>query len=341
MIAIHHQTGSFSEQWEKYCVENAIPFIRVNIFDHGIVQHLRQERVTGLLFHVTAHMEFRTRVAAHAVCRSLELCGIAVYPNDGSYWHCDDKISQHYLFEALGVPRCINHIFYGKKEAMEWANTATYPKVFKLRCGASSSNVQLVRSKRDAVKLINKMFGSGLKATPGLFDDLATKSYKHHAKRDWKAVCKRLPATVSRIITALRTIPKERGYVYFQDFVANNDHDTRVVIIGKRAFAYRRMVRANDFRASGSGKFDVSPEMVDPRCIDLAFQISRKIESQSLALDFLFDDSNSPIVVECCYAFGVGFVPLIEGYWDDQLQFQRMRITPPQAILEDFLTTVS
>src|SRR6185503_17089802 len=47
------------------------------------------------------------------------------------------------------------------------------------------------------------------------------------------------------------------GYILLQEFLSNNKFDTRVTVIGNRAFAYRRFNRPNDFRASGSGNFDV------------------------------------------------------------------------------------
>lgn len=44
-----------------------------------------------------------------------------------------------------------------------------------------------------------------------------------------------------------------KGYIYFQDFIPNNNYDTRVKVIGNRCAALRRYNRKNDFRASGSG----------------------------------------------------------------------------------------
>jgi glutathione synthase/RimK-type ligase-like ATP-grasp enzyme len=51
----------------------------------------------------------------------------------------------------------------------------------------------------------------------------------------------------------------EKNYVYFQDFIPQNDFDIRIIVIGKRAFAIKRMVRKGDFRASGSGNIKYDP----------------------------------------------------------------------------------
>src|SRR5690606_3879754 len=49
---------------------------------------------------------------------------------------------------------------------------------------------------------------------------------------------------------------KEKGYVYFQDFISGNDSDFRIIVIRSQfAYGMRRMNRKNDFRASGSSDF--------------------------------------------------------------------------------------
>src|SRR5690606_9843799 len=71
---------------------------------------------------------------------------------------------------------------------------------------------------------------------------------------------------------------KERGYVYFQEFVGGNDSDIRVVVIGGRAFAIRRMVRKNDFRASGSGRILYDPAIIPLSAVAMAFELAGRME---------------------------------------------------------------
>jgi len=44
-------------------------------------------------------------------------------------------------------------------------------------------------------------------------------------------------------------IPNEKNYIYFQDFIPDNNCDIRVIVIGKKAFAIKRMIREDDFRS--------------------------------------------------------------------------------------------
>ena len=53
-------------------------------------------------------------------------------------------------------------------------------------------------------------------------------------------------------------------------------YDTRVTVIGGRAFAFRRFNRDDDFRSSGSGKIDYNMEEIDKRMIKLALKVSKK-----------------------------------------------------------------
>src|ERR1035437_3839060 len=166
MIAIHHLPGSFSDHWEKYCAKNGVPFIAANLFGHDIVQNLERRGILGVLFNLTDHSFPTRRSSDLAICQALELGGIRVFPNHATYWHCDDKIAQHYLLESLKVPRCQTYVYYEKDEALRWVAQAQFPMVFKLRCGAGSSNVRLARTRRDAEKLVARMFGHGIQATP-------------------------------------------------------------------------------------------------------------------------------------------------------------------------------
>jgi len=57
------------------------------------------------------------------------------------------KIGQKYLLESVGAALIPTHVFFNEHEAMLWIEKKN-SKVFKLRCGAGSQNVQLVRTKK-------------------------------------------------------------------------------------------------------------------------------------------------------------------------------------------------
>ena len=66
-------------------------------------------------------------------------------------------------------------------------------------------------------------------------------------------------------------------YALFQQWLPGNEFDTRITVIGNRAFGFRRFNRQGDFRASGSGNLDWDPVQVDPAFVQLAFRIAKRL----------------------------------------------------------------
>jgi glutathione synthase/RimK-type ligase-like ATP-grasp enzyme len=119
---------------------------------------------------------------------------------------------------------------------------------------------------------------------------------------------------------------REKGYVYFQEFIPNNEFDVRIVIIGEKALGEKRFVRKNDFRASGSGLF--SYEGIDPKTVKIAFDISKQLKTQCLAFDFIYDKFYNPLIVEISYGFGVEGIGKVPGYWDQDLIWHEGKFDP-------------
>lgn len=339
-LAIHHRPGSFSDRWIEYCTENSIRYDLVNCYDSDIIQHLRS--CAAFLWHWN-HYDCRARLFARQLTYSLEAAGKLVFPNSRTCWHFDDKVGQKYLLEAIGAPLVPSYVFYDEEEAMEWAGATDYPKVFKLRGGAGSSNVLLVRTRSEAARLIRKAFGAGfspINRRASLRDSISAFHHcrTHHTARGLIGALFRcvIPGDIER------RMGRERGYVYFQDFIPGNKHDTRVVVIGNRAFAFQREVRRNDFRASGSGSTILDRKKIDTEFIRLAYEVSRRLNLQSTAYDFIRDESRGPHLIEMSYAFPAnGQVAKCPGHWDGNLKWHDGKMWPQDAILEDMLAQIA
>lgn len=114
---------------------------------------------------------------------------------------------------------------------------------------------------------------------------------------------------------------REKGYIYFQDFLPNNQFDIRVVVIYGKAFAAKRMVRKNDFRASGSGNTLYEKEHLSIDAVKLAFQLSARLRVQCIAFDFVYNEAGNPVAIEISYGFPPDAPDRCVGYWDESLQF--------------------
>ena len=337
-LAIHYETIGFSPRWVKYCEENAIPYKIVNCYDSDIVEQL--EDCDGLMWHWNQET-YKGILFARQLTLSLELKGKKVFPNVNTGWHHDDKVGQKYLFECIGAPLVKSHVFYSKKDAEAWLETATFPKVFKLRGGAGSLNVKLAGTKEKAQEFINQAFGKGFLQI-NRWDRLKDRFWVLRRDRNFAAL-KFVVKGIGRLFipTELAKFSqRERGYVYFQDFLPGNTYDTRLVVIGDRCFGVRRYNRKNDFRASGSGIKAYEKELFNPRCIRIAFDTTKRLGSQSAAYDFIWD-GDIPKIVEVSYCFITGaFYDDCPGYWDSNLIWHDKGVNPQYFMVEDFLKEI-
>lgn len=337
-LAIHHREGSFSDRWITYCELQGIQYKIVNCLDSDIIAQLRYSDF--LLWH-WHHGDAREQLMARDVIMAAEMMGINVFPSTLTCWHFDNKIAQKYMLEAIGAPMVPTYVFYDLKEAFGWIDQASFPKVFKLRRGAGSSNVKLAHSASDARALAERAFSSGFSPLSHYGQD-ALKRYRVAKERgNLLSVVKRLPRVLATIQSRRKMMGREKGYVYFQDFIAGNAFDTRVTVIGDRAFAYTRNVRPGDFRASGSGDVVYNMDRINRKCVEIAFDVTRKVGSQSMAFDFVLGEQQQPFILEVSYGFIPHLVHSCPGYWDARLNWHEGHVWPQDAILSDLLHDVA
>ena len=326
MIAIHNNTGEhlFHYRWIDYCQKKKIPYKLVNCYDSTIIQQL--DGCTALMWH---YHQAGTKdiIMAKSLLFALQQSGFRVFPDFNTAWHFDDKIGQKYLLEALQIDLVPTWVFYDSKSALQWIENTAFPKVFKLRGGAGSQNVQLIRTKSAARSLVKKAFRKGFPAYDG-WESVKERFRKWRlGKTDFLDVAKGLVRLVKPPVYA-KVMGNEMNYIYFQDFVPNNDSDTRIIVIDGKAFALKRMVRDNDFRASGSGNFKYEKEVFDERCVKLSFEYTKQLKAQCVAYDYVFTQDNTPKIVEISYGFANKVYDPCPGYWDEHLQWHEGSFNP-------------
>jgi glutathione synthase/RimK-type ligase-like ATP-grasp enzyme len=334
-IHVHRwgQIGPFSLKYLKILEFNNIPYLILDINDIYFWEKVKS--VTHFIFHWGGSPDH------HQIAKSIMAViendlRIPVFPNIKTTWHHDDKIRQYFILRAHALPIIKSWIFFEKKPALQWiSKMAEFPLVFKLKSGAGSKDVMLVLNKSKAKRLIKKMFGGGiyLGKIPGniklkiidfkiiqLFDQILKKLHRLIKGRDinyqWQ---------------------KEKNYVLFQKFLPNNEYDTRITIIGNRAFAFRRFNRRNDFRSSGSGLIDYEMDNINLQIVKISFKISDLLEFQSMAYDFLLDENNRPGLCEMSYTYQDKAIFNCPGYWDRELNWHDGHYWPQTVQLIDFL----
>ncbi|WP_441000603.1 ATP-grasp domain-containing protein [Fodinibius sp. SL11] len=313
-IAIHHKENDFSSKWIEYCQKNSIPYGIVDCYNSDIIDQMKG--FDALMWHFNQSNP-KEVLFAKQLLYSLQIAGKLVFPDFHTAWHFDDKVGQKYLLESIKAPLVPSYVFYDKEVALKWVGETDFPKVFKLRRGAGSAHVKLVRNKSEAKKLIYKAFGRGF-SQYNKITNLKERWYKYRKGHSgfWNVIKGIIRLGYSTEFAKI--VGNERGYSYFQDFIENNDHDIRVIVINEKAFGIKRLVREGDFRASGSGDILYEKKYFDEEVIQLSFEVAERINSQCLAIDYVFKNGE-PLIVEISYGFvKEGYYPC-KGYWDKEL----------------------
>ena len=254
----------------------------------------------------------------------LERQGVKCLPNFNTAYHCGDKSRLSSFYKANGIKHPGTHIFW-ELQHVEYAidqGLVSFPTIAKLRRGAASTNVIKVGTKKQLLRLANVMFSKGIR--PGMLEEAAFGNFQvggllsSFLVNPNKSNLKKLRHKLHYIrVNDYREI--ESSCLIVQDFCPNNDFDTRVTVIGNRAFAFRRFNRPNDFRASGSGLIDYNIQEIDMQMVEMAFEISEKFQFQTMAYDFIYDANGKPSVLEHNFTYVDKAVAACPIYWDKEL----------------------
>lgn len=336
-IVVVHGSNGFARDWPESAIRLGLVARRVDALSPALWEEL--DGCEALLWSLNQDdpidLEF-----ARSILLAVKKRGIRVFPDHATAWHFDDKVAQKYLLEAVGAPLVDTWTFFSRGQALEFLERAEYPLVFKLRRGAGSINVRLVRDAGEGKALAARMFGRGMPTHP----------IAAGASRALQRAGQARPGAGSLVARGRRAAqamwrksvggPRERGYLLLQRFVPDNERDVRVTIIGDRAFVFFRGVRPNDFRASGSGRI-VYPDAADVPLdmVEEAFRVTRAIGSQSLACDFVRDtESGRPLLLEISFSFVAPLIEACPGYLTPDLEWKDGSFRPADMVMADLMS---
>lgn len=342
-IGVYTSKRGFHEKWVEYIHKYGYDTKRVDFLGSHIFKNI--EECSAIMWHLSmlpTHLS-----AASAILNAIEHNHIIpVFPNWKTRWHFEDKIAQYYLLKALNIPIPETNVLWDKEEALQFVEEASFPLVFKLARGAASINVEKILDRKHARNIVLDAFsGSGILSEPGYFPVRRRDGYARFRNRLANVLVRLMTGSRYILIGKLPPLPRdwwmpEKNYVLFQELLVGNDYDTRVTIIGDRAFAFRRLNRSNDFRASGSGSINHDPSMIDLNAVEIAFDISSKCGFQSMAYDFLYDAERRLKVSEISFGYQNVAVHDCPGYWDSHLNWHDESMWPEEAHVVDLIALI-
>ena len=320
--------------YTKILDHNGIPVVSLDISKPDFCELLAG---VDVFIYKWGHDHHNTQIA-NTILPIIEASqNLRCFPDMSTCWHYDDKIRQYYLLSDHGFPAVDSWVFWSRASALEWlAGHNDFPLVFKLRSGAGSLSVRLVRSRRSAESITKRMFGRGVLQT-GVGLRHLTSTLNHDPVKIFRYYA--INFRDRYLLPEQRQFwLRHKNYVYFQKFLPGNDWDTRVTTAGNRAHAFRRFTRPGDFRASGSNRWDIDPSQIDMRMVEIALTISRTLKFQAMAYDFIYDERREPKIMEMSYLYGgAGYPDFMNGYWDENLAWREGRYWPQYFELCDLL----
>ena len=130
---------------------------------------------------------------------------------------------------------------------------------------------------------------------------------------------------------------ENKGVSYCATCDAPIFRDKGVAVVGGKAWSFKRRVRDNDFRASGSGMIDYNTSDIPLSLIEDSFKYTQEIGAQSIAYDYVKNFRGEYLLVEISYGFSGEAIFNCDGYWNKELIWNAGKLWPEYEILKNFI----
>ena len=330
---VTHSTN-WANVWANYCQDNNIDYEFLDLFRCNSFEKLKNFQI--LLWHIEQY-NHAEMLEARSILYSAKKMGLKVFPDYNDAWHFDDKIAEMYLLQSVNASIPKSYVYYdykSVKRAVDEGNF-TFPIVAKLRSGSGSHNVKLIKTKHSLLSYASKMFSKGINPAPSFFYKASSNIRSSHNKQQFLSKMKRIPEFL-RTLSNARHFPREKDYVYLQEFIPNDGYDMKVVVVGEKCCGFYRPVRSYDFRASGGGEIHFDKKYFSKNIIDSAFKVADALGVQCIGFDFVIDkDTGKGNIVEMSYGFLYTAVMDANGYFDREYVWHEEPLNAPVEILKN------
>lgn len=197
-------------------------------------------------------------------------------------------------------------LFYGEKDFKRQVDTIhTYPIVIKTAEGSSSAGVYIAQNKEEALGIVTKV---------------SKVSYHSAIYKPFQKVKDSIKPHLVRAGLRKRELYRisARQKMIAQSFIDNLMCDYKVLVFGEKYYVLRRKVRDNDFRASGSGKFEY-PQELDTELIAILNYVKElyaELNVPLLSADVAYDGEKCHLIEFQCVNFGPYTLEFSDHYYE-------------------------
>ncbi len=294
--------------WQTACTEreDQVDFVVIDITSAHWLSAIKEQKFDGLLAlppNVTMRLKTLYDERLAILHRSLQL---PVYPSLEEVLIYENKRFLSYWLTAHDIPHPSTMVFYDRKEALQYAETCSLPKVGKTNIGASGRGVRILHSREEVRQYVQRTFskkGAPKSVGPNM-----------HRKGLWRRAFKRLtrPRDLIHKLHEYQVVISERQshLVILQDFVPHT-FEWRCVRIGDSYFAHKKLMGGD--KASGSllKEYGAPPLAL----LDFVREITEERNLWSQAID-LFETAPGKYLVnemQCIFGQSDPYQMLING----------------------------
>ena len=332
----HDQHSSaWGHVWIEYCDQLKIDYSLIDWRSKDSFRKLVDHDI--ILWHYS-HYSNDEMIFAKNILSALKSAGCIVFPDQADSQHFDDKVAQSYFIKALGLDSPENYPLHSLNAVNEWIKEKKeFPVVAKLRTGSGSSNVKLINDKNELKKYAKQMFGNAINSAPSTAFKLKSNLISTKSLDEFLTRIKRIPEFLfSR--TQAKSLPKEKGYVYLQEYIPNVNYDLKIAVVRDKLSFVARGTRPGEFRASGGGTLFYDKTLVTKAIIDSAFKAFDALGSECTGLDMITDPrSNMPAILEVSYGFSHTAQLGAGGYFDRSGSWISKPFNPPLEVLNNLI----
>jgi glutathione synthase/RimK-type ligase-like ATP-grasp enzyme len=246
-------------RWTKYCrflETNSFPYEIYPLHSHDWIDKAAQfEIIVGMSSSELSRLH-ETREKYHFLEYYL---GKVCYPSSVQVMLYENKRLEAYISHAYGLPFAETKVSHEEEDALKLVTELSYPVVSKIDPSSGSAGVDLIKTAKQARKIIHQAFsGVGRKT--------------HLAYTN------------------------QKDYTYFQKHIPNDGYDIRAIVVGNWVFGYYRKVLEGDFRASGMNL--VEKRALPGEAMRIARRVNEIIKSPMLVVDIMHGLDGEYYVIE-------------------------------------------
>lgn len=220
----------FDQLHESYvdaCKELKVDYEIIDLSKSTWIEEIQNNDFAGFLCRPPCVIQEQKCIYDEKIYFINKILKYPIYPSFDELFIYENKRNMSYWLKINKFSHPETNVFSDKNEAIEYVKTADYPLVFKSNIGASAKGVDIVNTKKEALKIIRKSFG---KRNP-----ILTIGYTRFLKK--------------RGISIPLFGIQQKHYVIIQKF-HKIKWEWRIIKIGESYFGHQKLLKGNF--ASGS-----------------------------------------------------------------------------------------